>query len=90
MPKGRKTTAKQSAKQTCARWNAGDDAKLLHLFKTGAVDLKDLSCTAVKEVIEHYFPDRPYASFKNLYCKKLRAYNVDKVKQGQRKGKFDC
>ena len=88
MAKGKKSTAK-SRKQTCARWNKSNDAKLLHLFKTEAVDLNDLSCEAIKSVIENYFPDRPYSSFKNLYCKKLRAYNVDKVKQGQRKGKFD-
>ena len=85
--KGTATAAAKTNKK-CEQWNEFDEAKLLKLFETQAVDLGNISCAAIHEVIDKYFPDRPYTSFAPLYKRKLRAFNIDEAKKGARRGKF--
>ena len=80
--------SKKAAPQNCQKWNKFDEAKLLKLFETDAVDLKELSYEYIHNVIEKYFPERPNSSFAPLYKGKVRKYNINKTKTGQRKGKI--
>ena len=80
--------AKKAKTKTCPQWNEFDKVKLLKLFQTEAVDLKDLSSEAIRNVLEKYFPERPYTSFAPFYKRKLRGFSINKSKTGQRKGKI--
>ena len=84
-----KAKVKPSPGKKCDPWSEFDEAKLLKLFQTGAVDLKDIDAKAVHLVINKYFHERPYSSFAALYRRKLRQFNIEQLKSGHRRGKFD-
>ena len=89
MPKRKGTKLKKTTtKSGCPQWNEYDTAKLLKLFQTGAVDLKDISSTSIHDVINQYFPGRPYSSFSQLYKRKIHQFNIEQTKFGSRKGKM--
>ena len=83
-----KKASKNTTPKNCQKWNEFDETKLQKLFQTNAVDLKELSSEAIHQVIEKYFPERPYSSFAPLYKGKVRKFNINKTKTGQRKGKI--
>ena len=93
MPKAKRASNYQSksnkaAKTSrCPKWNDFDQAKLLKLFDTEAVNLEDIGSKAIHQVIQKYFPERPYESFSQLYKRKLRQFNIERTKFGARKGK---
>ena len=67
------------------RWTIGKDARLLLLFREGAVNSTDLNQKSIEAVRKSYFPQFPYRNFAPLFCKKLRKWNIETSLVGKRK-----
>lgn len=72
------------------RWGAGDDAKLITLWRSphNGVDCTKLDKKSVQAVHEAYFPSTKYRNFATLYRNKARAFSVSSSLDGHRKRKF--
>jgi hypothetical protein len=70
-----------------AKWTQADNAKLKALFarapSKGGIDTRDLSVAAVKAINDKRFPDADYKNFAPLFCRKARAWNVNKTLTGK-------
>ena len=71
-----------------SKWNKDCDAKLLFLLDKRlprGIDPGNLNKAYCERVIYKFFPRRTYNNFNQLYCKKVRAYNINRTLSGGRK-----
>jgi hypothetical protein len=80
--------ARRAPIPAAARWDGGDDKKLIELINKGKCDPWDRSVQAIKALHQHW-PHRTYKAFAELIRKKLKTYCAGQLLNGAR-GKILC